>query len=115
MIQGCSHQLLQHLLHSPLTIAGQQVQYITGRVRKPGQVNGKSENLNNALRGHVFSEHPRTANGDVDWQQLPPKELVVVFDADMRAKPDFFLKVRVTCCMLLLRDAKPQKQAPARA
>jgi endoglucanase len=30
------------------------VKYITGRDRKPGQINGKSENLNNALCNHIY-------------------------------------------------------------
>jgi cellulose synthase/poly-beta-1,6-N-acetylglucosamine synthase-like glycosyltransferase len=29
---------------------------------------------------------------EFDWRSIPSRELVVVFDADMRAKPDFFLK-----------------------
>ena len=132
-----------HLITSITKFPSQQVKYITGRERKPGQVNGKSENLNNALKNHIFpkdclstvsvalmSEDPQAAGrrpvivtsassdnrdssgdgghgisprlpttgvlppaGKFDWfQALPAKELVVVFDADMRAKPDFFLK-----------------------
>lgn len=110
-----------------------QAKYITGRDRVPGQVNGKSENLNHALRNHIFKEYllPNATNNKssgsgsdeehgisngvssdlsasftsssvpsvrvtldegVDWHLIPSRELVVVFDADMRAKPDFFLK-----------------------
>ena len=95
------------------------MKYITGRERKPGQINGKSENLNNALQNHIFSKDslstvslsltsaelaalqtqgspPSDQTQDkakFDWfQALPAKEVIVVFDADMRAKPDFFLK-----------------------
>lgn len=70
------------------------MQYITGRERKPGQMNGKSENLNHALRTCVFPSPSAATTGEgIDWRLIPNNELVVVFDADMRAKPDFFLKV----------------------
>jgi hypothetical protein len=87
-----------------------QVKYITGRERKSGQINGKSENLNNALRNHIFSKfqsspsavpdtlgrhEPGTcpaAAGTTNWECIPVNDLIVVFDADMRARPDFFLK-----------------------
>ena len=115
--------------HLPLCCS--QAKYITGRDRVPGQVNGKSENLNHALRNHIFKEYlmPNatsnvssgsdeehgiskgvssdfsasftsssvpsvrvTLDEGLDWQLIPSRELIVVFDADMRAKPDFFLK-----------------------
>ena len=75
-----------------MTLNASQVRYITGRERTPGQINGKSENLNNALRNVIFKDY-QTPGGATDWQSLPANEMVVVFDADMRAKPDFFLKV----------------------
>ena len=43
------------VLHKTATHA--QVQYITGRVRTAAQVNGKSENLNNALR-QIYGKKP---------------------------------------------------------
>ena len=131
-------------------LPGTQVKYITGRQRKPGQINGKSENLNNALIDHIFTQDflssvtlsltsddilngnrppptdlalptstpglnddlarasvdvqhleasptppppPPPPNSNFDWfQAIPAKELIVVFDADMCAKADFFLK-----------------------
>ena len=85
------------------------VRYITGRERSPGQINGKSENLNNALRNHIFAKYctlppaisasggaapdpAATAAAVIDWKLVPARELVIVFDADMRAKPEFLLK-----------------------
>ncbi|KAG1680162.1 hypothetical protein FOA52_000275 [Chlamydomonas sp. UWO 241] len=68
------------------------VKYITGRDRKPGQINGKSENLNNALCNHIYKDHPKAENGSIDWTSVDPRDTIVVFDADMMAKPDFFCK-----------------------
>ena len=44
-------------------------------------MNGKSANLNNCM-SHVY---PEGCN-------IPPSELVCIFDADQVANPDFFLK-----------------------
>ncbi|KAG1680163.1 hypothetical protein FOA52_000276 [Chlamydomonas sp. UWO 241] len=68
------------------------VKYITGRDRKPGQINGKSENLNNAPCNHIYKDHPKAENGSIDWTSVDPRDTIVVFDADMMAKPDFFCK-----------------------
>ena len=43
------------------------LQYIADRIRTPGEVNGKSANLNNAL-GHIFP--PGTAIGFNEVLQL---------------------------------------------
>ena len=61
--------------------AGDDVVYVSGRTRKPGEMNGKSANLNNCM-AHVYP-------GGCD---IPPSELVCIFDADQVANPDFFLK-----------------------
>jgi endoglucanase len=61
--------------------AGPEVVYVSGRTRKPGEMNGKSANLNNCL-SHVYP---------LDLA-IPPHELVCIFDADQVANPDFFLK-----------------------
>lgn len=56
--------------------------YVTGRVRDPlGETNGKSNNLNNCLK-MIYPE----------GAEIPTSEVVVVFDADMVAQPNFYLK-----------------------
>jgi hypothetical protein len=75
-----------------LKLNGEAVEYISGRVRPKGEVNGKSGNLNNALRGHIFSSVPKNDQGLPDWTEISNKELIVIFDADMNCKQDFFLK-----------------------
>ncbi len=64
-----------------------QVVYVTGRARKPGEINGKSANVNNCLRNVIYGEAADTPDA------IPLTEVVVVFDADMAAKRHFFLKV----------------------
>ena len=61
--------------------AGDDVVYVSGRTRKPGEMNGKSANLNNCL-AHIYP-------ADL---AMPPQELVCIFDADQVANADFFLK-----------------------
>jgi len=61
--------------------AGDDVVYVSGRTRKPGEMNGKSANLNNCL-SHIYPED----------LAMPPQELVCIFDADQVANADFFLK-----------------------
>lgn len=48
------------------------------RTRAKGEINGKSANLNNALKNNIYQEY-LTKPG-----QIPLGELVVVFDADMQ-------------------------------
>jgi hypothetical protein len=59
---------------------------VSGRTRAPGEINGKSANLNNCLRNVIFREYEGRA------QEIPTRELVVVFDADMAARRHFLLK-----------------------
>ncbi|KAI8463461.1 MAG: glycosyl hydrolase family 9-domain-containing protein [Monoraphidium minutum] len=54
---------------------GPEARYVTGRERAPGEVNGKSANLNHALRTAAFLG---LAPADI-----PAGAVVVVFDADM--------------------------------
>lgn len=61
--------------------AGDDVVYVSGRTRRPGEMNGKSANLNNCL-AHVYPSD----------LAMPPHELVCIFDADQVANADFFLK-----------------------
>lgn len=77
------------LVNSMSTSSTSNVTYISGRVRPDNQINGKSENLNNALR-LIFADY---ANPD----SIPSNELVVVFDSDMRARKNFLLKAGLTC------------------
>jgi hypothetical protein len=84
--------------------------YITGRKREPGQINGKACNLNNALCNVIYAGYSgassvHAAVGDDDTAvipgqggaasppEIPATEVVVVFDADMAAKPGFFRHV----------------------
>ncbi|WIA20938.1 hypothetical protein OEZ85_005279 [Tetradesmus obliquus] len=64
-----------------------EAQYVSGRSRAPGEINGKSANLNNCLRNVIFKEYEGRA------AEIPARELVVVFDADMAARRHFLLKV----------------------
>lgn len=69
------------------------------RSRAKDEINGKSANLNNVLKNIVYSDN-LAAPG-----KIPLEEVVVVFDADMQAKKNFFCKVRdagAPCCRLLL-------------
>lgn len=66
---------------------GPEARYVTGRTRKPGEINGKSANVNNCLRNVIFSEYEGRP------QDIPLKDLIVVFDADMAARKNFLLKV----------------------
>jgi hypothetical protein len=61
--------------------------YVSGRTRAPGEINGKSGNLNNCLRNVIYADF------EEDFADIPAQELVVVFDADMACKRHFFLKV----------------------
>ncbi|KAF8062642.1 VHA-F [Scenedesmus sp. PABB004] len=67
---------------------GDDARYVSGRVRAPGEINGKSANLNNALRNVIFPAYAGRPPSDI-----PGTELVVVFDADMAARRNFLLKV----------------------
>lgn len=70
--------------------------YVSGRTRKPGEINGKSANLNNALCNVIYKQcldRPAQSGLPGDDAVIPATELVVVFDADMACKKDFFLKV----------------------
>ena len=79
---------------------GCDIAYVSGRKRMPGEMNGKSANLNNCLRG-IYP-------GD---KAVPPNELVCIFDADQVANKDFYTKTIPlfdageltddTCCALL--------------
>lgn len=102
--------------------------YVSGRVRAPGEINGKSGNLNHCLQNVVYAGMLPPAEGScgihiehkgrtVSTEEalcisaaappapagaaapavpgIPAQEMVVVFDADMCAKPNFFRHVSV--------------------
>jgi len=56
--------------------------YISGRKRAKGEMNGKSCNINNAMR-HIYP------GDDLD---IPSNEVICVFDADQVCNADFFSK-----------------------
>jgi hypothetical protein len=53
-------------------------------------MNGKSANLNNCLKNVIF---PGVVDRSTAKSKIHPQELLVVFDADMVAKKNFFCKV----------------------
>ena len=61
---------------------GSDLNYVSGRKRKPGEMNGKSCNLNNCL-SQIYPE----------GVPIPAHELVCIFDADQVANVDFFTKM----------------------
>lgn len=50
------------------------------RTRAKGEINGKSANLNNALKTRIYPEFVQNP------AQIPLGELIVVFDADMQVQ-----------------------------
>ncbi len=50
---------------------GPDIIYVSGRMRKPGEMNGKSANLNNCL-SHIYPV----------GTPIPPNEITCIFDAD---------------------------------
>lgn len=87
---------------------GPEAKYVTGRIRKSGEINGKSANVNNCLRNIIFPEYEGRP------QDISLRELIVVFDADMAARKNFLLKV---CWVGLLprRGAVHQVDSEARS
>lgn len=71
--------------------AGHSVVYVGDRVRRRGQLNGKSSNLNHVILNKIY---PHVENSDeVSW-----KDVVAVMDCDHLVRPPFFQK----CCAVLL-------------
>eukprot|EP00878_Enallax_costatus_P000276 GHUV01000347.1.p1 GENE.GHUV01000347.1~~GHUV01000347.1.p1 ORF type:complete len:1266 (+),score=343.56 GHUV01000347.1:286-4083(+) len=67
------------------------LEYVSGRKRDPnGETNGKSNNLNHCLKNVIYKDYyPINPQGP----KIPKHEVMVVFDADMVAKPNFFTKI----------------------
>lgn len=71
-----------------------------------GETNGKSNNLNNCLKNVIYSDYKADlVDGAINWQDIPNTELIVIFDADMVCKPDFFLKTLEVCWCFRARRA----------
>ncbi|KAK9823799.1 hypothetical protein WJX72_005584 [[Myrmecia] bisecta] len=60
---------------------GPDVVYVSGRIRAVGEMNGKSGNMNNCC-SQIYPK-------DV---QIPPNEVICIFDADQVARKEFFLR-----------------------
>jgi cellulose synthase/poly-beta-1,6-N-acetylglucosamine synthase-like glycosyltransferase len=75
----------------------------TTRTTQKKQINGKSANLNNCLKNVIYGSGGGSSGGngtgtaEPSSGAIPPNEIVVVFDADMRAKRNFFCKVGEAC------------------
>jgi cellulose synthase/poly-beta-1,6-N-acetylglucosamine synthase-like glycosyltransferase len=55
-----------------------------------GETNGKSNNLNNCLKNVIYKDYFPC---DPQGPKIPKSEVMVVFDADMVAKPNFYTKI----------------------
>jgi endoglucanase len=78
---------------------GHAVAYVSDRIREKNEINGKSNNLNNALKNYIYKDIQ-------DYTEIPSSECLVVFDADMCANNNFFIKIlevmydeRVSLCL----------------
>lgn len=65
--------------------------YVGDRVKRPGQLNGKSANLNHVVLQKIF---PNVSSAD----EIPPKDILMVMDCDHMVKPEIFNKMAP--CML---------------
>ena len=67
---------------------GPEIVYVSGRTRAPGEMNGKSSNLNNAMN-QIYP----------DDLIIPPNELVCIFDADQASHGCLGLRAMpLLCC-----------------
>jgi hypothetical protein len=71
--------------------AGQRVVYVGDRVRRKGQLNGKSSNLNHVILNKIYPNV--TQPSEVSW-----KDVIMVMDCDHLVQRAFFQK----CCTVLL-------------
>ena len=69
------------ILHRWIASMGPDFVYVSGRKRPPGEMNGKSGNLNNCLQQLYPDEY-----------DIPLNEVACVFDADQTALKEFFVK-----------------------
>jgi cellulose synthase/poly-beta-1,6-N-acetylglucosamine synthase-like glycosyltransferase len=68
-------------------IAGHtNVFYVGDRVRMPGQLNGKSANLNHVILNKIYP-------GATKPSDIPMKDILMVVDCDHMCKPDIFNKM----------------------
>ena len=80
---------------------------MTGRTLSPGEINGKSANVNNCLKNVVYHQYAGS------YQDIPMTEVIVVFDADMAAKRNFFLKVSAHAPVVTSERTEVQSQHKA--
>jgi hypothetical protein len=71
--------------------AGERVVYVGDRVRRPGQLNGKSSNLNHIILNKIYPDV--THSSQVSW-----KDILMVMDCDHLVERAYFHK----CCATLL-------------
>lgn len=60
--------------------------YIGDRVRRPGQLNGKSANLNHVVLNKIYPGAQRP-------EDIPFKDILMVVDCDHMCKPNLFNKM----------------------
>lgn len=60
-------------------------------MKQPGQLNGKSANLNHVMLQKIFP-------GVRKYDEIPPKDIIMVIDCDHMVKPEIFNKMGP--CML---------------
>lgn len=59
--------------------------YVGDRVKRPGEINGKSANMNHTVLRKIFPS-ARTAD------DVPPRHILLVMDCDHMVRPEFFIK-----------------------
>ena len=75
-----------------MQLKGQGYVYVAGRVRQPGEMNGKSGNLNNVLN-QLYGDLP-----------IPGNEILCILDADMVSQSPVFQiealleDLKIMCC-----------------
>jgi hypothetical protein len=77
--------------NNELLDAGHPVVYVGDRVRRKGQLNGKSSNLNHVILNKIYPDV--TNSNQVSW-----KDVIMVMDCDHLVEPAYFHK----CCAVLL-------------
>jgi cellulose synthase/poly-beta-1,6-N-acetylglucosamine synthase-like glycosyltransferase len=69
-----------------MTAGHTNVFYVGDRVKQPGQLNGKSANLNHVILQKIY---PGVWKSD----EIPLKDIIMVLDCDHMVKPDIFNKM----------------------
>ena len=77
--------------------------YVGDRVRRPGQLNGKSSNLNHVILQKIYPHV--TQPSQISW-----KDVLMVMDCDHLVKPAYFHK---SCAVLLDKNVAVRASAHA--